>query len=496
MPQYDRDSAKKTESHNPVNPFGVERDDSGYQNMPNWESYWDQVAPEVMNADHRLEQARLQQKQAGLDLNLQTLAEALTRLKLSSTISVPIGRNIKLKQDIQDNKAELNLTRENIRKLKTQIAQQGGTLYAPHNLDVMKESEEKKERNLELIYNALVGEHYLQSRYETELCAFALLRGELAIAKGNSYSRNDVFALANRLYPNLFDQNSVLLGLSPKHLSNKFDDVRLIDSEIKKLQAVISAYPEAKLLTARLESLLAAKQSKQGGTNQSEDEFEFYNNDVNLPRFSDDISSSFDLGIGENWYLRISVVPTSTEIGQDVNDAIVFRENYPTTTETVHIAITYYKPWNLGQFSLSSDPDLMNTMLKFKGQLCQLCKANANATTSDYRLPTCTLFLRFYNESEQFEDRFKTSGLLHIPVCRALNAQEMADTYENVLNENGKLYNCSVPDWMFAELFKRQMLGSNWINSRKLWKIYDVLKSDIPNQVGFIIHSQIYRKDQ
>jgi hypothetical protein len=160
--------------------------------------------------------------------------------------------------------------------------------------------------------------------------------------------------------------------------------------------------------------------------------------------------------------------------------------------QKLHIAITFYVPWHFGHFSLSKNTDLTNNLLRLKSRLCKLCKKALRGETSSYRLPSCILFLRFYDETEQLEDRLQTT-LPHIPFCKVLESGSLTDDGENAIDERGRMYNCSIPDWVFGELFKRQMVGSNWLEQGDLQTVYEVLRKAVPKKVGFILHSQFYK---
>lgn len=97
-----------------------------------------------------------------------------------SFVEVPVGRCSELSRDIQSYRDQLEKTRGILRISQVQIAAYGGCYFAPPSL-INQEDEAKKEaERLDKLIKAATREQYFQGRYETELCAFHLLRGELA----------------------------------------------------------------------------------------------------------------------------------------------------------------------------------------------------------------------------------------------------------------------------------------------------------------------------
>jgi hypothetical protein len=405
---------------------------------------------------------------------------------------VPIGRGSELNREIESKRAQLKEMKERIRLRETQIEKQGGSTFAPSHLVTQSKAECEEAQTLESVIGALDQERRLQSRYEIELGTLAPLRGELAIAQGYQPDNAHLLAVANRLYPGLFNRESVLLGLSPDHLARQFEGVAAIEQERERLEQAASVSDKTPLLKIRLANLLAARTEKQPG-----DLPPFVDNShIKLPQLANG-SSFFDITLGQDWYHRISLIRLPSTEPSEFKGGLNLREIYrPNTLEKARLTLIYYRAWSPGPFSLSDNRDLQTILLQLEKQLCsRFCRECDCEQTSHYRLPNCALFLRFYDETELTEDRLQTYRLLHIPFCRVLDAEawSMTPAHKNVLDEDGILHNHSIPDWMFGELFNRKMVGSAWIDNQHLHYIYRVLKSVPPQEVSFIMHSQIYK---
>ena len=320
-----------------------------------------------------------------LDLSRNFLAN-----RSAQELSIPVNRRLELTRDIESAKTQLIKTQETISILEEKIANFGRINARVEDINQLQDAE-KNEKRLKQIIDALTSERYLQNRYETELCAFAILREQLAIAKGDPFIPSaDVLAIIDKFYPNIFNSDSILLG--PDQLARMFENTTLIDRKIYDLIKVVAASPKARLLQERLMNLEAAKKKKQEKEEFSEDSSSLLTQiDIDLPRFSDEVISSFDIDLNEGWYLRISILRIPSDEVQISSDGIVLYESYPPDTmQMVRIAITYFAPWGLGQFNLSENPDLLRALLDLRNRLCDFCKIKPIKETSEYRFsPNC-----------------------------------------------------------------------------------------------------------
>lgn len=423
---------------------------------------------------------------------------------VSRVISVPVGRTMALSEKIEGLRDQLDQTEENIQHLEHQAAFWGGELALGVGESNQLTSARSDVERFTSRITALEEEQRLQSRYEIELGIYAVIRQTMAIAQGNplmggSISNTQVIALTERLFPSFFNRESILLGLLPGNLARQFGSQELIDKEVKEIDTHIRVAEESdsQLLRERKNALAYARDVLQQGGMPLAPPWSEISDDIDtpLPRFPEKAGPQHSYEIGDGRFLRFCVLPQKTGAGQELGvGAIGLHEEYlPGTAEKLRLTISYCTAWTSGQFSLDENPDLKIEIQALSRRLCGLCTKYRGDVTSSYRLPPCTLFLRFYDQTELLEDRFKASRLLNIPMCKVLEAESRTKDHKLVLKASD-LYTCSIPDWMFGELFSRGMIGSRWIRAQDLEQVYKVLKDDMPKDVGWVVHSQVYSR--
>lgn len=128
---------------------------------------------------------------------------------LPSVVLVPLGRGAELRKEIDENLLiQKNVTRNNILKLEAREPLYG--IDEPLNLINELRCEKEQFERLELRIKALEKEVDFQSRYEVELPVLAALRGDLAIAQGRPPTHSELLDLANKLYPQFFNQEPIM----------------------------------------------------------------------------------------------------------------------------------------------------------------------------------------------------------------------------------------------------------------------------------------------
>ncbi len=421
------------------------------------------------------------------------------QLHVKSLASIPIGRGSDLDSAIKSYRKQLKDRRKNIRHLEETKVRYGFDI--PLHVKNGLEEENLESKELEIKIEALCKERSLQSRYEAELQIFTFLRQQFVIAqRGKSISNADILTIAEKMYPDHFNKESILLSSLPANLARQFENKNLIDEEISVLEPLtgvdIELNPE--LLKLRLAGLYDAKNRFERGDPPTNLPWPKTEESISLPRFPGNADSLHIFKLDGDRNMRIHILRKPSKMAGEPGGAISIYEDYlgfgdgPNIAQEVRMAITYYRTWDSDQFNLSgSHPNLKETLRQLSNnpnvRLCNLC--GNGRKTGCYRLPDCTLFVRFYDEKDQNKDRLKAYNALHIPVCEVLKVLEVKSVVKAT-----DLHNCSVPDWMFGELFNRAMLGSCWIKKEVVEDIYKVfVERCMPEKIGHLIHTQVYR---
>jgi len=363
----------------------------------------------------------------------------------------------------------------------------------PKDPDLAIQCREKKETimSLERQLRTLCNERRLQVRYERELVASSFLRERLAVA-GKPLDNAKMLALASRALPDIFNGDSILLGLFPPLLRSKFENETAIQEEIKWLRGLDSQNDQSKLIRERLRALGEASETVERPDDLPYEVLEL--SPYVFLQYSDKRVSVPAIKIGDGQYLMFSVIRMSSQEGQQATDAVAIQAIYAHTKQMARIAITYYVPRNS---SISENPELATNWQKLGGWLCKHCGHGSTEPPeeTDYRLPPCILFLYLYDETEQIEDRFQTEAA-YIPRCQVEDLALLTDGQGSILPATDRFSNCSIPASMFGELFRRQMLGSNWLELKDLEAFHKGLETPVTKEVGFLVGIQVHDLDE
>ncbi|MEJ5203474.1 MAG: hypothetical protein WHV66_14710 [Anaerolineales bacterium] len=394
-------------------------------------------------------------------------------------IDVPIDRNHELDQMIERYEQLLRQREKNITRLAIREAKHA--INPP--LDLLNQLDDEKEARVkeELALKAVSEEKRLHIRYEREIRLYASLRHCLGIrATNRNVSFANVMALCEKVWPQIFDKNSLLLSRLPGHLATKFRDAKDIDEEIEKLSE-LTFHENAELIRYRLEGLYAARQEFEKSVYQSDISISITQDNDPLPDF---LTSRYRVTFADEdaEELIISIFKSPAAVEEHSQSAVALTEICEDILS--RIAITLLKP-------RSSTEDVAPDLIKLKSRLCSYCRRESNKSlqksSSNYHLPTCLVFLHYYDEAEQIEDLPQTDTLFYIPVCEALQ-RSLILRYKN---EPGV-----VPIWVFGELFSRGLLGSCWFESDDVRKIYENLIHFIPRGCNPTIHVKKIRKQK
>lgn len=254
-------------------------------------------------------------------------------------------------------------------------------------------------------------ERSLQNHYDTELSIFTPFRHQLALAQPNRLiSSASVSALAEKFYPDVFDQNSVILP--PDLLARKFKDTNSISQEINGLEPFLDVHPDIELVKVRLEQLRKTKEIIQSGGSADLLAWSPIDDVPDLPGFSSDAEYR-GFALNNDRYLRVFTKRIDSPDHREDGGTLSLFDDFSGIgiNKEARMAITYYRTWQSGEFDLIPEKSsggklaLRDFLGQFREQLCDLCQGRlqprGQKMPKTYRLPHCFLFVRFYDEVEQ-----------------------------------------------------------------------------------------------
>jgi hypothetical protein len=405
---------------------------------------------------------------------------------------VPVGRLPSLDKEIKSLEDRLRSTKKRIQHLEPKKAKYGIDFPVSDAIDLEERIEEAKKLALEI--KVLETERELQKQYETELVAVAPIHMVLAIAqKGRPTTYVDTLAMCEKIMKPLFDEHSLLLGYSGDMLARQFQaraDLEsqksgqqisakaLIEREIKDLKDLAPYHKDALLLGYREDSLGKAKDALE--SDQQPVSFSLVPADPiarALPQFpGSDGGPGICFEIDKKRRLKITVL--HQPLAEDQGKSILIYESYSETTAMVRVVCNYWKAWSSGKFNFSEAPELHTELSKLSDACSHKIEKLCCAEIAGYRLPYCIMFLSAFDEHER-------SDGLHIPICLALQSTVMEEDQHVLRAED--VQNKSISHLVFVELFKREMLGSGWLNREWLLDLHKFLMTLLPPGTPIIL---------
>lgn len=247
--------------------------------------------------------------------------------------------------------------------------------------------------------------------------------------------------------------------------------IELIEKQISTLKELNERDPSKKTVKKRLMEHLVARERMEPVRLT---ENRILNRDYNKvdrtsyadKYFEDDFFTDYKLK-NDN-FLRIRFLHPDSD--EHITGADLIYEQYDIEKEKVRFVFLQYKTWDKNTIYESQTSNLVPQLEKMSSLLCEkrLCHSSYGEKTSNkYRLPYCSAFLRPTDKIQDKESKLMSSGY-HFPICNAMR----------LIKENGKIDKKSIREEsfnsnIFEELFDTNMIGSRWIDTDKLEKIYD-----------------------
>lgn len=310
---------------------------------------------------------------------------------------------------------------------------------------------------------------------------------QIANKRNQPPTYENALGLLNELAPDLYNDFIELLSrknkselvqyftdlseIKSKEAAREITPIELIERQIKTLQELHDQDPSKKTVTKRLMEHLVARE-KMDLVRLTENRI--LNRDFNQVSresysdklFQDDFYSDYKLKNSN--ILRIRFLHPDTD--EHVTGADLIYEQYDLTKNKVRFVFLQYKTWDKDVIYTSSTANLVPQLEKMTNLLCKnkLCHSSAgNKTSNKYRLPYCSAFLRPTDKVQNSDSKLISSGY-HLPICNALKLIESEGKIEKKMIKEE-----SFSSHIFEELFNSNMVGTRWIETEDLEKIYE-----------------------
>jgi len=169
----------------------------------------------------------------------------------------------------------------------------------------------------------------------------------------------------------------------------------------------------------------------------------------------------------------------------------VIYECYDLTLRQVRFANLQYKTWKLLSLSFDEREEKQLNRLKTNNCDCKHCEVpTAYASTSPYRFPYCSAFVRPTNKILAKGSKMKTMGD-HIPLCRLNQLRESGQPIEKY-----QVQNASLTQQSFEEAFNKYHVGSRWMQIGDLQQFYEKRKlKDMADNIRIIVQEIDFPED-
>lgn len=347
----------------------------------------------------------------------------------------------------------------------------------------------------------------MDDRLNAEWLAVSAIRDLAALATHHdpgNISYNDAIALAAKILPPLLGEDSLLGKGKAPYLAQEYEErarvinlkgegttsaIELVDEEIQKdrgllqLNKLSGDSESVNRIKARLKKLEEAREHLDP---RSHSEHEVIFRDAyNIDRTINSIyrgKSYNDFYLDEDKALRIRVLhPDKPEqiIGADL-----IYERHDVKKGLASLAAVQYKIWKDKKLYLN-DPRMQTQLEKMKSVFCnrKICKAKPRG----FRFPCCSAFLRPTDKLQSANQALRSTGE-HLPICLIDDVTSVGANGAKIL-EWKKIRDTSLSGKTFEELFADGRIGSNWMSTDELHRIYSEAIPDAPKD-KVIIYAQ------
>jgi hypothetical protein len=339
------------------------------------------------------------------------------------------------------------------------------------------------------------------NRIDIEWLIYNAIREGTALSLGSieSVGHQDTLRFAQRLAPNLFaSSDSHLFRELESTESREVRDIAratnvsfevALNTEINRYENLVNSNKNEPLES--LNKRLSRLRKLQSETKSQEYyEGKLIERDArlggNLPKLPNNSDGYFDFTLPAGKVMRIRVTH-ETKI-EEINGADLIYEHHDPEKDRVHITAVQYKILINNKY-IQKSQRLKRQLIRLDKCFCQElpCKDNNEEKNKfSFRFPTCTAFLRPTYRLQSSNSRIMSRGF-YLPICLVNslweNNQEIS---EQIVG--GQVIRQAV----FDELFNANLIGSKWIDTKRLDEIYKnqgILRSSETAVVHVRIHS-------
>ena len=268
--------------------------------------------------------------------------------------------------------------------------------------------------------------------------------------------------------------------------------VALIKSDINRLRVSRSnARGETDAIDRRIKRLdkaLQYFQSQQVMFIENEILLHDFNVPSEIPLLREAYGKHKDFKINDDKLLRVRFAhPGKVEhlLGCDL-----IYEVYDRKTDKVRFVHIQYKLWDDNRLYWSQDANLQKQLDRIEEKICS--SGFCNGPQGGYRCPHCSAFLRPTNRLIDQYSPLKSTGL-HIQIC-GLNSYTKRGSKDKILKRED-MEDCTLSGQVFDNLFRKNFIGSRWLDKSEVDKIYKGLITN-DHEDSFRLHATEFSLQQ